>query len=197
MRQALILGLISVTFVAAYSPQAEACGPGKQNRSYLVAGGTSLHGVPWRISARRITVAGVGAASSSLTRGANDEIEIHFVTVGYPESGFGAVLPLKIPHSFLFTAIGGSYVDPPPEVDLSGIAAKRVLSLVVRFQAGDTATVYPQLAPSKLRRNICWTRRLRYFDTYFEGNPVPIEVSALDAAGRTLVTKKPTGGSFF
>jgi hypothetical protein len=197
MRRGPVVVLLVAALAVALPAQASACGPGKYRKKYLVAAGTSLHGVPWRITARRISIGLVNEPQPQVPHGVSSDIELDFVTVGYPQSGFSAILPMRIPHSYLFTAIGGSYVDPAPESDLAGQAAKRVVSLVVSFQVGDPVTIYPQLAPAKLRRDVCWTRRLRFFDAYFEDAPVPIQMSALDAAGRTLATKKPTGGSFF
>jgi hypothetical protein len=187
---AAIFSLCALMIVAS-SGDAHACGLGK-DRNYLVASGTSLRGVKWKITARRATV-----APASRAKRPKSTIDVHFETVGYPESGFSAATPLKLPRSFLFSAIGGSYTDPPPESDFAGIAATRVASIVVTTQTGEQLTIVPQLAPLSLRRHICWMRRMRFFDAYFEGAPVPVNASAFDVNGALLGTKKPTSGSFF
>jgi hypothetical protein len=188
LRWSAVLAL-TYGLMLTWSGQADAaCGPGKP-RPYLVAAGTSLHGVPWRITARR---------EGENPGGSDPFIAIDFKTVGYPQSGFGSALPLpvRIPPAF-FSAIGGSYMDPPPESDFAGFTGKRVYSLVVRMQVGDSVTIYPQPAPPRLRRHICWLRHLKFFDGYFEGAPIPVEMTAYDATGKALGSKKPTGGSFF
>src|SRR5919204_1220678 len=120
-----------------WSGAANACGPGKRHK-YLVASGTSLHGVNWRITAHR---AG---------RGESQYVGVEFRTIGYPESGLGAGLPwpLHIPPSF-FIAIGGSYTDPPPESDLAGFTGKRVALIAVSMETGETVNIYPQFPPAE------------------------------------------------
>jgi hypothetical protein len=160
-------------------------GPGKRHK-YLVASGTSLHGVSWRITAQRTG------------RGDGQYVNVEFRTIGYPESGFGAALPwpVRVPPSF-FDAIGGSYTDPAPESDLAGFTGKRVALITVNMETGQTVNITPQPASQKLRSRICWMRRMRFFDTYFEGSPAPVRATAFDAAGQTLGSKRSTGGSFF
>lgn len=65
------------------------------------------------------------------------------------------------------------------------------------MERGETVNISPQPAPQKLRSRICWMRRMRFFDTYFEGSPGPVRATAFDAAGQVLGSKKSTGGSFF
>jgi hypothetical protein len=40
-------------------------------------------------------------------------------------------------------------------------------------------------------------RRIRFFDTYFEGGPVPVTATAYDADGGVLGSKKANHGAFF
>jgi hypothetical protein len=184
-RRVVAVVIACICALTVLSGVAQACGPGKRHK-YLVASGLSLHGVSWRITAQR---AG---------RGDGQYVSVDFKTIGYPESGFGAFLPWppRVPPSF-FDAIGGSYTDPPPESDLAGFTGKRVALITVSMETGETVNINPQPAPQKLRTRICWMRRMRFFDTYFEGAPVPVRATAFDAAGQVLGSKKANRGSFF
>ncbi len=127
-------------------------------------------------------------------------LEIHF-SIGAPGDysgvGYFSVVPLPLRPSFVFRANAGSEIDSYPESDLSGIASKRVATLVVAMTSGDSLTIHPSLAPRHLRKRFPWLRGLRFFDVFFPADREPRLVTAFDRSGQVLARHEFDRGAFF
>jgi hypothetical protein len=127
-----------------------------------------------------------------------DTLQFNF-SIGPAHSGVGYVSQLRypVPDRFVFSALTGSDIDPYPESDLSGIAARRVDKLVVRMSKGHRLRFHPRLAPERVRERFKWVRGLRFFDRFYSSDRRPLVVKALDAQGHVLARRHSDRGSFF
>src|SRR5690349_299939 len=114
------LFLLAATAAAAFliPGGASACGCG-EFRGVVVAHGSSLYGVPWRIKAILPRDTGRGNATFEFSIGDS------------PEAGYFTTMPRPIPPAFVLTASRGGDIDEFPEGDLSGITAGRVTRLQI------------------------------------------------------------------
>ena len=152
---------------------ASACGCG-EFRGVVVAHGSSLHGVPWRIKAILPRDSGPDQATFEFSIGES------------PEGGYFSSLPRPIPKALVLTASPGSEIDDYPESDLSGLTAGRVTRLQVEMNDGQVLESEPQRAPDGVRRRFHWLRGLRFYDIFFPDTEEPVQVIARDARGRVL-----------
>lgn len=164
-------------FALTGGASAWACG---EFRGVVVAHGTSPGGVPWRIKETRL----VGLDPE---KPRTPYLMSNF-SIGDPVegSGYDFDMPLPGPHSFLFNANPGSYIDEYAESDLSGVTASRVVKLEVEMSDGQVLTVEPDFVPRSLRRRFGWLHGLRFFDVFFSAPQKPKLVSAVDQFGRVL-----------
>lgn len=161
--------------------------PSRPSRWVRVARGKSIHGVPWRIQARRVPA----------TAGQRRALEVHFsIGKGNNGSGYFKGLSLPLRRSFVLSANVGTEIDPYPEGDLSGVARPLVRKIVARMSDGTALTIRPRLAPKRLRKRYPWSRSLRYFDAFFPAGLKPLRVVAYDRKGRRLAGGKNRRGVF-
>jgi heat shock protein HslJ len=156
-------------------------------RGVVVADGASPSGQPWRIKVSRPSVDKAGSRT----------VEFYFSTGlldGYEHVGYFKRVALPISKQFVLSANAGS--DAVGENDLSGLAGRRAVALVVGLSNGDQVTVAPQLAPERLRRRFPWLQRLRFFDGFL-GDASPVWVRALDHRGRQLASRQADRGLFW
>jgi len=189
-RPTVIAAAAAIWTVLLWMPGgAPACACGERN-GVVVAHGSSLYGVPWRIKAGLLPR--IGSQPRSL--------EVHF-SVGPPESyegsGYFKMLPLPLHPSFVFSATKGSEFDDYPEGDLSGITSWRVTSLVLTMSDGAPLTVYPASAPAHLRSRFSWLRSARFFNAFFPSSQQPELVEAFDREGHLLARDRGARGPFF
>jgi hypothetical protein len=152
---------------------ASACGCG-EFRGVVVAHGSSLHGVPWRIKAVVPRDSGP------------DQAMFEFSVGKSPEGGYFSSIPRPIPRALVLTASRGGDFDEFPESDISGIAAARVTRLEVEMADGQVLETEPLRAPERFRSRFHWLRALRFYDVFFPDDQEPVQVTALDAQGHVL-----------
>lgn len=159
--------------LAVPAGKARADGP---RTPFVVARGTSLYGLPWRIR--------MGIEPSR-------QVILRF-TIGDDECGCGyfSSFPLPVPAAFTFQANSGSGIDAFPEADTSGYAGFRVKRLVATMSDGSALEVDTQVAPPGLRKRFPWLRGLRFFDLFY---PQEVEPTAISAYGRDghLLERQP------
>jgi len=173
---------------AAFAPVGASACPCSESCGHVVAHGSSLYGVPWRITA---------ATRPSTGRGPSAEIHFSIGACGeYSEAGYFAGMDLPLPRSPFFMANSGIEIDSYPEGDLSGRTSQGITKLSVKMDDGETLVVKPQRAPRGLRRNLPWLNRLRFFDEFFPAGQRPTEIVAFDKQGRILGRRKSARGSF-
>jgi hypothetical protein len=166
---------------ASACPCSEFCG-------HVVAHGSSLYGVPWRITA---------ATRPSTGRGPSAEIHFSIGACGeYSEAGYFGGMYLPLPRGPFFQANSGIEIDAYPEGDLSGRTGRGITKLSVKMDDGETLAVEPQRAPVGLRRDLPWLNQLRFFDKFFPADQRPTEIVAFDKQGRILGRGKSARGSF-
>lgn len=160
---------------------ASACACG-EFKGVVVAHGQSLYGVPWRIKA---------APMSPRTKTSPPGVRVHF-SIGAKDDGVGyfTSLPRRLPPALVFTATKGSGITAYPEGDLSGVAQRKAVELVVKMSDGQILTVHPALAPPETRKRFPWLRGLRFFDAFFPSSQEPLEITALDGGGRVLARER-------
>jgi hypothetical protein len=105
---------------------------------------------------------------------------------GYADAGYGTTLRRPIPRRFVFTAVPGSDLSPAEEGDISGIADKRVKTLVIRMSDDSKLSFSPTRAPKRVRKRHVWARGLRFFDEFFSSDLHPRSMKALNREGRVL-----------
>jgi hypothetical protein len=155
----------------------------------VVAHGSSLYGVPWRITAATLP--------ATAHQGATAEIHFSIGACGeYSEAGYSSSLELPLPRQPFVSADRGSDLDDYPESDLSGLTSRGVTELVLRMSDGTTMSVEPQLAPRSLWRLMPWLRGLRFFDVFYTAGVEAIEVDAYDRTGRLLGGTRANHGLF-
>ena len=170
-----LLAALAATAAILAPGGASACGCG-EFRGVVVAHGSSLYGVPWRIKAILPRDAGPGRAMFEFTIGDPEE----------SEGGYFTDLPRPIPRGLALTALRGSGFDDFPEADLSGIAAGRVALVRVEMEDGQTVEVEPARAPERLGDRFHWLRALRFYDAFFPDSQEPVRVTALDSNGQEV-----------
>jgi hypothetical protein len=175
----VLLVLAAIAVPAEASAQADA-----KRHHPVVAHGRSHHHVPWHVRGER-------ARPDAL------QFDFFIDPPGYSDAGYGIQLPYPVPHGFVFGALTGSDIDPYPESDLSGIAARRVHRLVVKMNKGRSLRFHPRLAPRRIREQFKWVRGLRFFDRFYSSRRRPRVVKALDAEGHVLARRRSNQGSFF
>jgi hypothetical protein len=175
-------------FLAGPPAGATACACGEFNGK-VVAHGTSLYGVPWRIKASRLPrdSATGPAVLVDFSIAAKDE---------YSEAGWGTVFALPVAPAFLLSAKTGVEIDRYPEGDFSGVTDGRVETLIVTMSEGEPLTIHPQLAPTGFRRNLPWLRGLRFFDEFYAAGRRPVAIAALDSEGVVIARRRGDRGSF-
>jgi len=154
-----------------------------------VAHGSSLYGVPWRITAATRHSATLGTSTAELS------FSIH-ACGEYSESGYSEGFRLPFTRAPFLTAGTGTDIDSFPEGDLSGVTSREIASLKLKMSDGGTLSVHPRSAPHRLWRTLPWLRDLRFFDEYFPAGVKPREVVVLDRAGRVLARCRSKRGSF-
>jgi hypothetical protein len=184
---ALVLTLITAAGLPKTAP---ACACGELN-GVVMAHGSSLYGVPWRIKAALLT-----PTSTTSSRYLDVQFSIG-PTEGYTGVGYFADLPLPLRPAFVFTATSGSEIDQYPEGDLSGVTNHNVTKLVVGMSEGDPLTVYPSFAPPEVRKRFPWLRAARVFDVFFPSSVRARVVTAYDRNENVLARRKAYLGSFF
>jgi hypothetical protein len=200
-RKIPVLLVLSVAALAALAGSARAC-PCQEFCGQVAAHGSSLYGVPWRITAnqRPITPHSKQLPTGELNFsigdcGAPNEVErAPGIEVGSVGWSTGILLPLS--SRFGLSVGSGSEVDPYPESDLSGFVTRRATTLLVAMSEGAPLVIRPRLAPAELRRRWPWLGRLRLFDAFFPAGPVPLHVAACDRDGNLLAGANSKLGSF-
>jgi hypothetical protein len=162
---ALAAGVAAIAVVTVAVAGYTAKGP-------VVAHGVSPAGVPWKIRGH--------AEPRSLI------FDFVVESPGYADAGYGTRLPRPIPRRFVLTAVPGSDLSPAEESDVSGIADKRVKTLVIRMNDDSKLSFSPTRAPKRVRRRHVWARGLRFFDEFFSPDVNPRAIKALNANGRVL-----------
>jgi hypothetical protein len=166
---------------ASACPCAEFCGR-------VVAHGSSLYGVPWRITASTRRIAGSRPTA---------ELEFSVHACGeYSEAGYSSSFGLPAPRWPFLIADPGSEIDAYPESDLSGFTSNRVMRLGLRMSDGTTIDALPEPAPRRLFRQLPWLRRLRFFDQFFAAGIRPVAVTVFGRGGRALGSTRPRHGFF-
>jgi hypothetical protein len=166
---------------ASACPCSEFCG-------HVVSHGSSLYGVPWRITA---------ATRPSTGRGASAEIHFSVKACGeYSEAGYFVGLELPLSRRPFFHANSGIEIDSYPEGDLSGMVSRGIAKLNVKMNEGKTLVINLRRAPRGLRRDLPWLNHLRFFDKFFPAGEEPAEIVAFDHEGRILARRKSQQGSF-
>lgn len=174
--------------MAVFAPAGASACPCSEFCGHVVSHGSSLYGVPWRITA---------ATRPSFGRGSSAEIQFSIGACGeYSEAGYFADMYLPLSRRPFFGALSGSEIDPYPERDLSGRTSRGIAKLSVKMDDGETLVIEPQRAPRGLRRDLPWLNQLRFFDKFFPADQRPIEIVALDKRGRILGRDKSARGSF-
>lgn len=174
---------LAVPAMASACPCHEFCGK-------VVAHGSSLYGVPWRITAATRTDPSTGSSSAELkftVRACGEH--------GGSGYGMGFALPLTSRRPF-FSADSGSEIDAYPEGDLSGITSRGIVKLALKMSDGSTLFAHPQLAPRRLWSSLPWVRHLRFFDQFFAADSRPLKVIAFDQTGEILGQAKSMHGLF-
>ena len=160
---------------------ASACGCG-DFKGVVVAHGSSLYGVPWRIKA-------------IVLRGSS---EAHFeFSVGEAGSGPGLSIPRPIPRPFGFFAETERESNEYPENYLRGLTDGRVTRLVVEMNDGEMLEVEPTRAPRRFQKRFHWLRALRFFYFFFPSTQEPEVVTAFDAEGRVMQRSTSDRGYFY
>ena len=168
-----LTAVLAVASVAIALPAgADACGCGEVNGP-VVARGVSPHGVPWHVRAQR-------DGSRQLI------VDFSFDPPGYSDAGYGVGLPFPVPAAFVFSALPGSDLDPFGEQDVSGVTARRVVTVLVTMSDGSSLRIRPRLATRAAYVRHPWLRRLRFFDFFLPSMSEPRRATALDASGRVL-----------
>ncbi len=155
----------------------------------VVAHGSSLYGVPWRIT----------AATRHQPSSAASTAELNFSTHAcgeYSESGYSTGFRLPFTRDAFFSADTGTQIDSHPEGDLSGVTSRGIVKLALKMSDGSTLSIYPRLAPRRLWRTLPWLRRLRFFDQYFQAGAKPQEVIAFDREGGVVGRGRSMQGLF-
>lgn len=185
----LSLAALAVVAALAVPAGASAC-PCREFCGKVVAHGSSLYGVPWRITAATRTEGSMGPSSAELT------FSVH-ACGEYSESGYGMGFSLPFTsRAPFFSADSGSEIDAYPEGDLSGVTSRGIVRLALKMSDGSTIFAQPQLAPRRLWSSLPWVRRLRFFDQFFAADLRPLEVVAFDRAGEVLGRGKSMRGIF-
>lgn len=168
---------------------ASACACG-EFKGVVVAHGSSLYGVPWRIKASRLV--GMNPARP------RTPYLLSTFLIGEPgsDSGYGSAMPLPVSQRFVFTANSGTYVGEYPESNLSGITNSRAVELQVEMNDGALLTVAPALPPRSLRQRFPWLRGLRFFDVFFSASQSAKMVTAFSQSGAMLGRSKSHRGRF-
>lgn len=175
-RVAALAGVLLATGLSCLPGGADACACGDFSGP-VVARGTSLYGVPWKIeviSPRRARAEGSVAFHFSMEE------------PGYAEAGYFSGMPFPVPRTLVFHALAGSDIDPYPEGDLSGFAPRRVSVLTVAMSDGSHLTEAPEEAPAALVNRFPWLGGLRFFDIYFPSAIRPVKLAARDRNGVLL-----------
>lgn len=175
MRARLAALLALATALGGAAPAA-ADGP---STPFLVAHGTSPHGMPWRIRMGEERFGGPQPVQATL-----------WFSLGRPgeceECGYFSTFPLPVPRSYAFHFVPGSDLGTHSEADVSGTAGTRVARLVATMSDGSALEIETQLAPSALRDRFRWLRRLRFFDAFFPEGSEPVAISAYGRDGHLL-----------
>jgi hypothetical protein len=180
-----LIACLAATALVLLPGGASACGCGEM-KGVVVAHGSSLYGVPWRIKASR-----------RLGNTDGDRLLVHF-SIGEKGSDVGYLLdmPLPIPRELVFAADGGSAIDEYPENDLSGFTTSRAVELRAKMNDGTVLTIKPVLPPVPLRQRFPWLKGTRFFDIFFASTEKPLLVTALDRDGQVLGRSRSDHGSF-
>ena len=149
----------------------------------VVAHGRSPHGVPWKIKAQR-------------DNRASFTVEFDFDPPAYSDVGYVGSGTFAGLRKGVIAAVTGSDFSPYPESDLSGIAHRRAVTLLVKLNRGPQLEIHPQLAPRRIRTRFPWLRRMRFFDRFFAADRVPKVVTALDVGGHVLARRHSDRGAF-
>jgi hypothetical protein len=165
---------------ASACPCTEFCGR-------VVAHGSSLYGVPWRVTASTRHVVGTGPTA---------ELEFSIHACGeYSEAGYGVSFRLPAPKWPFVLSVAGSELDDHPEADLSGFTSNRVLRMDLRMSDGTTIETAPRTAPPRLFSRLPWLRRLRFFDQFFPAGIRPVAATVYGRGGRELGSVRAKHGS--
>jgi hypothetical protein len=182
-----LLVAMAVIFLLPGGASACACGNPK---GVIVARGQSLYGVPWWIKASLVWPATVAPAT----------LEAHFSIS--PRGGFSGVgyftgAPLPLPAEFVFSALEGSGIDRYPESDLSGIARRKVVTLVIEMSDGETMMIHPRLSPPRVWRRFPWLAGVRFYDVFFPSRQESLVATAYDRDGQMIKRLKSHFGLFY
>lgn len=167
---------------ASACPCHEFCG-------HVVAHGSSLYGVPWRITAATRPQPSMGSPTAEL----NFSVHACGESSG---SGYSQGFSLPVTREPFFSADSGAEIDAYAEGDLSGTTSRGIVRLALKMSDGSTLFAHPQLAPRRLLPSLPWLRRLRFFDQFFDAGSRPQEVIAFDRAGEILGRRKSMHGLF-
>lgn len=174
---------LAVAFALVLPAAANADGP---RAPFVVARGKSLYGVAWRIRMGEETGRLVKPDGTS---GPKVQTATLWFSIGDPaenDAGYFSSFPLPIPRAFVFQGTKGSEIDDFPESDTSGMANRRVASLVATMSDDSTLEFETQLPPKRLSDRHHWLRRVRFFDQFYPAGIEPTSIAAYDRAGKLL-----------
>jgi hypothetical protein len=190
MARAMKVWLAALPVAAAMlMPAAASACPCHEFCGRVVAHGSSLYGVPWRIKAATRPEGATGRSTAEIS------FSVH-ACGEYSEAGYSMGLPIPLADHLFFRADAGADIDAYPEGDLSGLTSRGIVELEVRMSDGETLIVHPHLAPHRLWRVLPWLRGLRFFDAFFAAGVKPLEVIAFDRAGHAVASSKSKLGQF-
>jgi hypothetical protein len=113
-------------------------------------------------------------------------ITFTFDPPAYSDSGWGTILPRPLPRSFVVHALVGGNLNPAGEGDVSGVAGRRVSSLLLELSDGTTREFAPRKARPRAVRKFKWLRSFRFFDVFYGGDVRAVALTAFDDTGRSL-----------